>query len=229
MFVHVLLSSEVWIENAVAYAASQFSVTPQIDCVLPRSTSSHCGSAKALDHRVAVLPSAAFCAGKLAFSVDDAAAVLFSAMFVAPQVPPPLEVTAQLKDVEAVAPVPSFAVTVTLDVPVAVGVPEIKPVEELIDRPAGRPLALYGSVWLDAESVAWICRLAAAPTVVLWLPGLVTVTVFPVPPLGSVHCCCAESVQVSMSSRAPVLPPGSVRQSPEFGLTSSPLAWWFQP
>src|SRR5438105_3301857 len=32
-----------------------------------------------------------------------------------------------------------------------------------------------------------------------------------------------------MSRRAPVLPPGTVRQSPEFGLTSSPLAWCVQP
>ena len=28
-----------------------------------------------------------------------------------------------------------------------------------------------------AESVAWICRLAAVPTVPVWVPGLVTVTV----------------------------------------------------
>src|SRR5882757_2064444 len=47
-------------------------------------------------------------------------------------------------------------------------------------------------------------------------------------PVGSVQCCCAEPVQVSMSSRAPVLPPGSVRQRPELGLTSSPFDWWVQ-
>ena len=35
----------------------------------------------------------------------------------------------------------SVAVTVTLEVPGVVGVPEISP-EELIDRPAGRPVAL---------------------------------------------------------------------------------------
>ena len=40
------------------------------------------------------------------------------------------------------APVPSVAVTVTLDVPAVVGVPEIRPVAELIDRPAGSPVAL---------------------------------------------------------------------------------------
>ena len=38
------------------------------------------------------------------------------------------------------APVLSFAVTVTVEVPAAVGVPVIRPVE-LIDRPAGRPVA----------------------------------------------------------------------------------------
>jgi len=32
----------------------------------------------------------------------------------------------------------------------------------------------------EAESEAWICTLAAVPTVPVWLPGLVTVTVFPV-------------------------------------------------
>ena len=39
-------------------------------------------------------------------------------------------------------PVVSVAVTVTLEVPAVVGVPEISPVEELIDSPAGRPLAV---------------------------------------------------------------------------------------
>jgi hypothetical protein len=33
-------------------------------------------------------------------------------------------------------------VTVTLEVAAVVGVPEIRPVVELIDRPAGRPVAL---------------------------------------------------------------------------------------
>ena len=41
-----------------------------------------------------------------------------------------------------VAPVVSLAVTVTLEVPAVVGVPEIRPVVELIDSPAGRPVAL---------------------------------------------------------------------------------------
>jgi hypothetical protein len=46
----------------------------------PRSTSSHCGSEKALDQRVPVFPSTALAAGKLAFSVEEAVAVLPCAM-----------------------------------------------------------------------------------------------------------------------------------------------------
>src|SRR5581483_444668 len=80
------------------------------------------------------------------------------------------------------APVPSVTVTTTEDVPAVVGVPEINPDEALIDSPAGNPVALYVSVWPDAESVAETCRLAAVPTVEVWLPGFVTVTVLP-PPL----------------------------------------------
>src|ERR1700733_13405438 len=90
------------------------------------------------------------------------------------------ELMVQVKPAAPLAPVPSVAVTVTLLLPAVVGVPEIRPVEELIDRPAGRPVALKVSVWPEAESVAVICRLAAVPTVPVWLPGLVTVTVLPV-------------------------------------------------
>ncbi len=53
-----------------------------------------------------------------------------------------------------VAPVVSVAVTVTLEDPAVVGVPEIVPVEELIDRPVGSPLAEYDSVPV-AVSIAW--------------------------------------------------------------------------
>src|ERR1700761_7352620 len=48
-------------------------------------------------------------------------------------------------------------------------------------------------------------------------------------PVGSVHCWSAAPVQVSMSSREAVFPPGSVRHSPELGLTISPLDWYVQP
>ena len=61
---------EVWIWYAVAYAASQFRATRVIVCVEPRSTWIHCGSLKALDQRVPVLPSVAPLAGVPAFSVD---------------------------------------------------------------------------------------------------------------------------------------------------------------
>ena len=56
-------SGEVWIWKAVAYAASHCRVTEVIEAVAPRSTCSHCGSEKALDQRVPVLPSTASDAG----------------------------------------------------------------------------------------------------------------------------------------------------------------------
>ena len=48
----------------------------------------------------------------------------------------------QVKAAVPLAPVPSVTVTVTLEVAAVVGVPEISPVVELIDRPAGRPVAV---------------------------------------------------------------------------------------
>ena len=48
----------------------------------------------------------------------------------------------QVKAAVPLAPVPSVAVTVTLEVAAVVGVPEISPVVELSTRPAGRPVAL---------------------------------------------------------------------------------------
>jgi hypothetical protein len=88
-----------------------------------------------------------------------------------------------VNDADPDAPVESFAVTVTFEVPALVGVPEIRP-DELIDNPAGKPDAEYVKVCPAAESVACTCSpLIAVPTVPLWLPGLVTVTVLPLPPL----------------------------------------------
>ena len=82
------------------------------------------------------------------------------------------------------APVVSVAVTVTVMTPRRRGRAGDQAGAELIDSPAGRPVALKVSVWPDAESVALICRLTAVPTVEVWLPGLVTVTVLPpLPPL----------------------------------------------
>src|ERR1700730_642558 len=87
--------------------------------------------------------------------------------------------TTQVKVVAPWAPVVSVAVTVVVGVAGVVGVPVISP-EELIDSPAGRPVAVKVSVWPDAESVAVICLLTAVPTVDVWVPGLVTVTMLPV-------------------------------------------------
>src|SRR5689334_17563832 len=43
-----------------------------MECTAPRSTWIHCGSLKALDHRVPALPSVAFAGPRLAFSTEDA-------------------------------------------------------------------------------------------------------------------------------------------------------------
>ncbi len=59
----------------------------------------------------------------------------------------------QLKVARPEAPVESVAVTVTLEVPAAVGVPVISPLP-LIDSPAGSPAALYARVCPAPESVA---------------------------------------------------------------------------
>src|SRR5918992_4917488 len=74
MSVQLAASAETWILNARAYAASQRSTTWLMAAVAPRSTWIHCGSLKALDQRVPVLPSTAADAGVPAFSVDDAVA-----------------------------------------------------------------------------------------------------------------------------------------------------------
>ena len=68
----------------------------------------------------------------------------------------------------------SVAVTVTVKVPVVVGVPEIVPVEALIDSPAGRPVAdhVYGGV----PPEALLARLTAVPTVLTWSAGRATDT-----------------------------------------------------
>src|ERR1700728_3273796 len=70
--------------------------------------------------------------------------------------------------------------------------------------------------WIEEAVVGWFSATLA-------VPQLPPVPVPPPLPVGNVHCWSVAPVQVSMSSLDPVLPPGSVRQSPEFGLTSSPL------
>src|ERR1700733_12910175 len=61
-----------------------------------------------------------------------------------PLVPPPelAAFTVQLNEAVPLAPVVSLAATVADDVPAVVGVPEMSPVEALIDSPAGSPVAL---------------------------------------------------------------------------------------
>ena len=56
--------------------------------------------------------------------------------------PPPDGLIVQVNDVLPEALVLSVAVAVTLNVPAALGVPEIRPDEELMDSPAGSPVAL---------------------------------------------------------------------------------------
>ncbi len=66
------------------------------------------------------------------------------------------------------------AVTTDEYVAAVVGVPEIRPVEALIVRPAGRPVA--DQVKVPLPPLAVICSDIAVPTLPVWLPGLVTVT-----------------------------------------------------
>ena len=56
-------------------------------------------------------------------------------------IPSPAGTTVQTNVVLACAPVPSSAVTVTVEVPAVVGVPLIVPADE-IDVPAGSPVAV---------------------------------------------------------------------------------------
>src|SRR5258705_5887653 len=80
--------AETWIWKAFAYAASQVRTTWQICCVEPRSTCNHCGSLKALDQRVPVLPSTAAEAGEPAFSTVELVAGRFNAALAVPPPPP---------------------------------------------------------------------------------------------------------------------------------------------
>ena len=59
-----------------------------------------------------------------------------------------------------------------------VGVPVMAPVELLIDRPAGRPVADQVKVAPDWVSVAVVVSgVIAVPETLDWLPGLATATV----------------------------------------------------
>ena len=88
-------------------------------------------------------------------------------------------VTVQVKEAWPVKPALSVAVTVTEETPAVVGVPVILPVPELIESPAGSPLAVYElMVAVDEESVALADTVGmAVPETLDWFPGLLTVTV----------------------------------------------------
>ncbi len=55
-------------------------------------------------------------------------------------------------------------------------VPVMAPVAELIDKPLGRPVAVYVRVAPEIESEAEMARSTAWPSVPVWSPGLVTET-----------------------------------------------------
>src|SRR4051794_6579946 len=59
----------------------------------------------------------------------------------------------------------------------------MRPVEALIARPAGRPVADH--VIAPAGALAVICSDSAVPTLPDWLPGLLTVTVLTIVQVGS--------------------------------------------
>ena len=89
-----------------------------------------------------------------------------------------VSVTVQAKEAVPANPAPSVAARVTEHVHGVVGVPVIEPVEELIDNPAGSPVADHERVAPDWVSVAELVRvLMAVPVTFDLAPGLVTVTV----------------------------------------------------
>ena len=72
-----------------------------------------------------------------------------------------INVNAFRSDAAGFAPAGLATLTMALNVPVADGVPEITPVEVLIDKPGGKPVALYVSGKLLPVSV----KLNACPNV----------------------------------------------------------------
>src|SRR5437763_392840 len=88
----------------------------------------------------------------------------------------PPALTVQLNDTEPDAPEVSPAVTVTPNAPAWDGLPETSPLDESMDSPFGRPVALQLRVSPSLDEPC-ICRLTGVPSVLVWLPGLATVTV----------------------------------------------------
>src|SRR5215472_13587214 len=104
----------------------------------------------------------------------------------------------QVNDTDFFAPVSSWAVTVTLNVPVVVGVPVTVPVEALMVRVGGSPVALQAS-GLPAVELPTIGTLTLSPTLLVRLPGLVILIVSLIAPVGThppaalLHCCCTAN------------------------------------
>jgi hypothetical protein len=86
------------------------------------------------------------------------------------------ECTVHVNEVAPLPPLASVAVTVTVEVPILFGVPEMRP-EPLIVSPCGNPLAFHATV-KPPESVADIWSVTEVLRLVDRLPGFVTVIVF---------------------------------------------------
>ncbi len=97
-----------------------------------------------------------------------------------------------------------MALTVTEELAGAVGVPEIVPVEELMDSPAGRPVADQVSVAPAWESVAEsVTGVMAVPVTEDLAPGLATVTVLVMFQVKlAVAVRASESVAVTVTEQA---------------------------
>src|ERR1700689_4653342 len=87
-------------------------------------------------------------------------------------------VMVQVNEAVPEKPPPSVALTTTEFEPAVVGVPETVPVPELMERPAGSPVADQVRVAPDWLSVAeLVSGVMALPEPLAWLPGLATETV----------------------------------------------------
>src|SRR6266516_3414915 len=119
----------------------------------------------------------------------------------------------QLNDTDFFAPASSVALTVTPDVPAVVGVPLTVPVVALMVRPAGSPVWLQVS-GLPAVELPAIGRLTWAPTLFVWVPGLVilieslTAPVATQPPAALLHRSSMAKGVVEVDSVRLNAPPG---------------------
>jgi len=118
----------------------------------------------------------------------------------------------QVNEVDPVKPAVSVAVMVTEKTPAVVGVPVTDPVEELIERPAGRPEVVQVKDWPDWVSVAELVNvLMAVPAGEVRLDLDKTATVLVV-----VHVSAAEPA-------CPVLSEATIRTEAEPGVVGVPV------